>query len=149
MLGHEEDSRINSSRQESDRRNSVESPLQELSSPTSRATGKHVPVAAHSSRVLALVGCVLTITVVTVIAMIWETTYNWPDFVHANYGFPFVWGTHTLSSFAGPVDEWSVDISMLTYDLSLWLGALVLVVTIVASYFQKLTNREMRARHGN
>ena len=61
----------------------------------------------------------------TIVALTWGLTYDWPDFVHVDYGFPFVWATHTLSTIAGPVDIWEVNITALTIDLLLWLGSMV------------------------
>ena len=62
---------------------------------------------------------------VTIVALTWGFTYDWPDFVQIDYGFPFVWATHTLSTIAGPADIWEVNITALTTDLLLWLGSMV------------------------
>ena len=64
---------------------------------------------------------------IAVLAVTWGTTFDWPDFVHVNYGFPFVWATHTLVTIAGPVDKWNVNVAYLTMDLALWLGSMVIV----------------------
>jgi len=37
-------------------------------------------------------------------ALAWGSTFDWPDYVHVNYGLPMVWATHVLSTIAGPVD---------------------------------------------
>ncbi len=63
--------------------------------------------------------------VVTVLALLWGSTYNWPDNVHVNYGFPLTWATNTLSTFAGPANLWSVDVSNLLVDLVLWMGIMI------------------------
>ncbi len=67
----------------------------------------------------------------TILALAWGTTLNWPDFVHVNYGFPLVWGTHTLDTIAGPADIWDVNISALWVDLLLWLGSMLAAVAAI------------------
>ena len=66
---------------------------------------------------------------ITIIAMTWGTSYNWPDFVHVKHGLPLTWGVHTLSTIVGPVDTWEVNLTALTLDLALWL-ALILLTSI-------------------
>lgn len=57
---------------------------------------------------------------------------DWPDYLHVNFGVPFVWAIHTLNTIAGPVDVWKVDLQSLTIDLLIWLG-LMLVFVIVST----------------
>ncbi len=66
---------------------------------------------------------------VTVLALLWGVTYNWPDYVHVDYGVPLTWATNTLSTFAGPADLWSVNISNMLIDLLFWLGIMIAIVT--------------------
>lgn len=80
--------------------------------------------------------CGILVSVIAIIATTWGFDYNWPDFVHTNYGFPFIWGTHTLITFAGPVDKWNIDVSMLALDLTVWLGAVVATVVVIAGYIR-------------
>jgi hypothetical protein len=47
--------------------------------------------------------------------------YYWPDFVHVNYGFPFIWITHTTITIAGPVDKWNINLVNLFLDIAIWL----------------------------
>jgi len=72
------------------------------------------------------------LTVITIIALIWGTRYNWPDFVHVKHGLPLTWGVHTLVTIVGPVDKWEVNLTALTLDLGLWL-ALILLATAYLS----------------
>jgi hypothetical protein len=72
------------------------------------------------------------LAVITIIALTWGTSYNWPDFVHVKHGLPLTWGVHTLSTIVGPVDTWEVNITALTIDLALWL-ALILLATAYLS----------------
>ncbi len=53
--------------------------------------------------------------------------YNWPDFVHTDYGFPFVWATHTTTTIAGPVDKWNVKPTELFLNIVIWLSISFLV----------------------
>ena len=53
------------------------------------------------------------------------------DIHYVNYGFPLVWGVNTLSTIAGPVNEWQVNPSALILDLLLLLGIMLVTVPIV------------------
>jgi hypothetical protein len=56
----------------------------------------------------------------------------WPDFVHVNYGFPLTYAVHTLNTFIGPVDKWTLDLPSLVIDLSFWsFGMLVIIIGLV------------------
>ncbi len=48
--------------------------------------------------------------------------YNWPDFVHTNYGLPFIWATHTTVTITGPVDKWNVNLANLFLNIVVWLS---------------------------
>ncbi len=52
-----------------------------------------------------------------ILAVTWGFMFDWPDYVHVNYGVPLVWATHTLNTIAGPVDKWNVDLLALIIDL--------------------------------
>ena len=64
-------------------------------------------------------------------ALLFEFTYNWPDFVHVDYGLPLTWATNTQSTIAGPVDQWSVNTSNLLIDLIFWLGIMTTAITVL------------------
>ena len=64
--------------------------------------------------------------IITILAVTWGNQIDWPDNVHVDYGFPFVWATQTLSTIVGAVNIWAVDITALTMNLVLWLGILVI-----------------------
>jgi hypothetical protein len=68
---------------------------------------------------------------VTGLALLFGFTYNWPDNVHVDYGLPLTWGTNTLSTFAGPVDQWSITTIKLLVDLVFWLGIMTAAVAIL------------------
>ncbi len=48
--------------------------------------------------------------------------YDWPDFVHTDYGFPFVWAVHTAVTIVGPTDRWSVNLLNLALNIAVWLS---------------------------
>ena len=75
-------------------------------------------------------------TGLTILAVTWGTRFDWPDNVHIDYGLPLVWSTQTLSTIIGPVNLWSVDITALMMDLTLWLG-IMLIATSIMLYFNK------------
>ncbi len=57
------------------------------------------------------------------IGMTWGFRYDWPDYVHVDYGLPLKWGTLTLSTIIGPpARPWEVDLVGLQIDLVFWLG---------------------------
>ena len=66
-------------------------------------------------------------SIITILALTWGNKLDWPDNVHVDYGFPFVWSTQTLSTIVGAVNIWSVDIALLTMDLMFWLGIMVII----------------------
>ena len=99
-------------------------------------------------RIVALVGCGVAASIVAIFAIAWGTIYNWPDYVHTNYGMPFIWGTRTTSTLAGPADKWSVDISMIVYDLSVWLG-IVIIAVVGAAVFEKTRNARLLSKTRN
>ncbi len=73
-------------------------------------------------------------------SMSYGTNYNWPDFVHVDYGFPFTYATHTLNTIVGPIDRWSLDIGSLTGDLAFWLAGMVIII-FVALYLEGRSRR--------
>ena len=62
---------------------------------------------------------------ITILALTWGVLYNWPDYVHTDYGLPLKWATHTTSTFTGPANLWAVDLGALAVDLVIWLGIMV------------------------
>jgi len=73
--------------------------------------------------------------VTSVAAMTYGLPLNWPDYLHTNYGFPLTFATHTLDTFAGPVDKWTVDLGALSVDLSFWFLGMVTIM-VVSAYLQ-------------
>ncbi|MEM1533768.1 MAG: hypothetical protein QW059_00220 [Nitrososphaerota archaeon] len=70
-------------------------------------------------------------SICVIISLAWGFRLEWPDFVHDDYGIPLRWATHTLSTFAGPADAWSIDITALIIDLIFWQIILAAVVVAV------------------
>ena len=69
---------------------------------------------------------VVSLSVVAFVGLTWGFYYDWPDYVHVDYGVPLTWATHTLSTIIGPPKApWSVDIVGLQLDLIFWLGLIV------------------------
>ncbi len=67
---------------------------------------------------------------ITCVALLFGFSYNWPDFVHVDYGLPLTWATNTQSTLVGPVDQWAVNPSNLLIDLIFWLGIMTAAVTV-------------------
>ncbi len=87
--------------------------------------------AAGRVRTLASVVVLLCLAASTLVALLFGVTYNWPDNLHTNYGFPWVWGTHLTDSFIGPVDKWTVSVDNLALDLVFWLGVLLVAFIVI------------------
>jgi hypothetical protein len=76
--------------------------------------------------------CFMVVWVVLTIAgLLWGFYYDWPDFVHVDYGMPLTWATNTLSTFAGPANLWNVNISNLLLDLIFWLSIMIAAVAVM------------------
>lgn len=82
-------------------------------------------------------------TILTILGVSWGIRYDWPDNVHIDYGFPLVWATQTTSTIVGPVNLWTVDIPILMMNLSLWLGIMLISVSIML-YFSKIYTKEKK-----
>jgi hypothetical protein len=70
-------------------------------------------------------------SIITILALTWGVLYNWPDYVHTDYGFPLTWATHTTDTFVGPVNQWTVNLTALAEDLVIWLGIMVVANAII------------------
>ncbi len=68
---------------------------------------------------------------ITIFAVPYGAFYNWPDYVHTDYGLPLAWATHTTSTFAGPADLWTVNVETLAVDLAVWLAIMVAIVVLI------------------
>lgn len=97
------------------------------------------------STALVVIGVVLAAgwAVAAVLVMAWGVLVDWPDYVHANYGFPLTFAVHTLDTIAGPVDRWSLDVGALAVDLSFWLvGPFVIFVASVYYLLRRSASTE-------
>ena len=79
--------------------------------------------------------------VAATVALAWGTLFNWPDFVHMNYGFPLTFATHTTSTFIGAVDKWSLDIGALASDFLFWIAGTI----VIFGLFISLARRESKS----
>ena len=61
-----------------------------------------------------------TLLVLSLIAVTLGFTFSVPDLLRVDYGWPLVWGMHTLSTIVGPVDVWKVNVVALAIDLLVW-----------------------------
>jgi hypothetical protein len=94
-------------------------------------------------RFLVILSFLVIWTVLTLLAVTRGTRFDWPDYVHIDYGLPLVWTTHTLNTITGPVNIWEVNISALLMDLTFWLGIMVIATSIMLYFFnRKLSNGE-------
>ncbi len=82
-------------------------------------------------KVVAVPSLTVVWIVVTSFALLSGFNYNLPDFVHVDYGVPLTWATNTLSTIAGPANQWTVTIYNLLVDLIFWLGIMAIVITML------------------
>ena len=76
------------------------------------------------------------------LGLVWGQLFNWPDYVHVNYGAPLTFATHTTSTFIGAVDLWSLDIGALAIDILFWAVGMVAIF----AGFLYLVRRRAEAR---
>ena len=57
--------------------------------------------------------------------------YDWPDYVHTDYGVPLVWAIHTESTIMGQADTWLVNPINLTANIAIWTILSLVVVAII------------------
>lgn len=80
----------------------------------------------------ALAAVALAWAVVAVVTMTYGSLLSWPDYVHVNFGFPFTFATHVLSTVAGSVDTWEMDAGALAADLAFWFAGMTAIVLLAA-----------------
>lgn len=78
----------------------------------------------------------------TIVSVGWSIKYDWPDFVHIDYGFPLKWATHTLITFTGPTDYWSVDPTTLIINITIWQTMLLVGIIILELKILKKLERK-------
>jgi hypothetical protein len=69
--------------------------------------------------------------VIGTLALVYGKAYSMPDNVGIRYGLPLIWGTNVLSTFAGPVNLWSVDTVSLAIDVAFWFTVLIVSSAIL------------------
>lgn len=65
--------------------------------------------------------------------------YDWPDYVHTDYGVPLLWATHTESAITGPVDIWRVNVPNLIADVVIWAILSLALVAFIGILRRKST----------
>ncbi len=63
--------------------------------------------------------------------------YDWPDYVHTDYGFPLAWATYTTSTIAGPAEMWRLNLASMVVDVAVWAIVSAVVATIVVALKRK------------
>jgi len=63
--------------------------------------------------------------------------YDWPDYVHTDYGVPLVWAIHTESAITGAVDIWRVNPANLIADVIIWTILSLALVTLIGILSRK------------
>ena len=65
--------------------------------------------------------------------------YDWPDYVHTNYGVPLLWAIHTESTIAGPADIWSVNVTNMIADIAIWTVLSLALITVIDALKRRRT----------
>jgi hypothetical protein len=63
--------------------------------------------------------------------------YDWPDYVHTDYGVPLLWATHTESAITGPVDIWHASTTNLIANIVIWTVLSLALVTLIGILSRK------------
>ena len=79
---------------------------------------------------LVLTAAAVVWAVASFAAMTFGTLVNWPDYVHTDFGVPFIFATHTTSTLAGAADTWVMDMGALASDLAFWLAGMIVIVLV-------------------
>ena len=82
-----------------------------------------------NKRVLQIQGI---ISALAIVGLTYGRVFNVPDAFSRLYGLPLRWGVHQLSTIAGPVDYWNVNLTFLIIDLAFWLLIILLVPVIIS-----------------
>jgi len=88
------------------------------------------------TKIQAIATFIILWSAAIILALTLGIMFDWPDYVHVNYGFPMVWGTHVLNTIHGPVDIWQVDILALLVDLVFWSGSLLAGIFAVLHFLK-------------
>jgi len=59
--------------------------------------------------------------------------YDWPDYVHTDYGVPLLWAIQVESAITGPVDIWWVNAANLIADVAIWTFLSLALVALIGS----------------
>ena len=86
---------------------------------------------------LIIFSFLLIMALLTILAMSWGNRFDWPDNVHIDYGFPLTWSTQTLSTIIGPVNLWTVDVTALILNLTIWFTIMLITTTILLYLLNK------------
>ena len=65
--------------------------------------------------------------------------YDWPDYVHTNYGVPLLWAIHTESTITGPADIWSVNVTSMIADIAIWAVLSLALVAVIEALKRRRT----------
>ena len=85
-----------------------------------------------------LLAQVLT-TAMVIAGLLMGFHYDWPDYVHTNYGFPLLWAIHTESTIMGPADIWSVNVTIMVADIAIWAALSLALVTVIGALERRRT----------
>jgi hypothetical protein len=69
--------------------------------------------------------------VIGIFALVYGSVYSVPDAVEVRYGLPLSWGANIISTIAGPVDLWRVDLIRLAVDVAFWFTVLIAASAIL------------------
>ena len=81
--------------------------------------------------ILKLLLAQLLTTVMILAGLLMPFHYDWSDYVHTDYGFPFLWATHTESTIAGPADIWHVTPTNLVANIVMWTVSSLALVALI------------------
>ena len=79
----------------------------------------------------------LLTTTMILAGLLMAVHYDWPDYVHTDYGIPLVWAIHTESAITGPVDIWHINTINLIADIAVWAILSLALVALIGTLRRK------------
>ena len=81
----------------------------------------------------------LLTTAMILVGLLIAFHYDWPDYVHTDYGVPLLWATRVESAITGPVDIWRVNAANLIANVAIWTILSLALVALIGTLKRKRT----------
>ena len=96
---------------------------------------------------LILFAIVLTSGLITVGSLLFRQIIDYEDFRADRFGFPYYWVEHVLMNFAGPSDQWNINIENLVKNFTIYFITCFAVLGL--TFVRKLAGKKNKLRITN